>query len=168
MLCQECNKRPATVHLTRFVNNQKTELHLCQECAQNRGDLNVFTPFTINDLLASFLDMGKSSSMPDKTEPEKCSVCGMNYAQFRKTGLLGCENCYKSFKDELTPILKRMQGGAQHTGKVPKRAGTNLRMRRHIADLKAELQKAIESEAFEEAARLRDQIRDMENQISSN
>jgi protein arginine kinase activator len=164
MLCQECKKRPATVHWTKIVNNNKTEFHLCEECARQKGQFNIIVPFSINDLLAGFMDMEKPAVAVERKESYRCKTCGLDFRKFRQIGRLGCQDCYKSFANELAPILKRIQGGTRHTGKVPKRAGMGLRLRREIEQLKAQLQKAIETEAFEKAAQLRDQIRELEKQ----
>ena len=83
----------------------------------------------------------------------------MKFEQFRKIGRLGCRECYKQFSDELVPILRRIHGNTVHNGKVPKRAGVELRITRQIQQLKSKLQKAVEVENFEEAARLRDRIK---------
>lgn len=164
MLCQECKKNPATVHMTKIINNMKTELHLCESCAGEREDLNWFSPFSINDLFTSFLAPIKPTAATGKTPIIKCDKCGMDYQQFKKTGLFGCENCYKVFKDEIYPIIKRIQGGAsRHTGKVPRGQSARLRTNKEIDRLKQRLQEAIKVEAFEEAAKLRDRIRDLEN-----
>lgn len=165
MLCQQCQKRPATVHFTKIVNNHKTELYLCEECANQKGDFKVFVPFSINDLLTSFLDMGKATVPVENQGLIRCKSCGMDFMQFRKLGRLGCQDCYKYFADELTSVIKRVQGSLKHNGKVPRRAGVGLRLERQIQQLKAQLQKAIEAEAFEEAAKLRDQIRELEKQL---
>lgn len=165
MLCQQCQKRPATVHFTKIVNNHKTELYLCEECARQKGDFKVFVPFSINDLLTGFLDMDKTAVPIESEGLLRCKTCGMDFMQFRKIGRLGCQDCYKYFAEELTPVIKRVQGGIKHNGKVPRRAGVGLRLERQIQHLKAQLQKAIETEAFEEAARLRDQIRELERQL---
>lgn len=165
MLCQQCQKRPATVHFTKIVNNHKTELYLCEECANQKGDFKVFVPFSINDLLTSFLDMGKAAVPVENQGLIRCKSCGMDFMQFRKLGRLGCQDCYRYFADELTSVIKRVQGSLKHNGKVPRRAGVGLRLERQIQQLKAQLQKAIEAEAFEEAAKLRDQIRELEKQL---
>ena len=99
MLCQQCNKRSATVHLTKYINGQKTEVHLCQECARQRSDINIFAPFTINDLLSGILDMAAPSTVIGKGKDIKCRTCGMTYSQFKKVGRVGCEDCYKSFNE---------------------------------------------------------------------
>lgn len=163
MLCQECKKNPATVHMTKIINNKKTELHLCENCAGEREDLNWLAPFSINDLLTSFLAPMKPSPSQDKSKHLKCQRCGMDYTEFKKTGRLGCQNCYKSFGDELVPMIKRLQGGSlSHTGKIPHSQGAKLKANRKIADLKRQLEKAVKTEAYEEAAKLRDRIRDLE------
>lgn len=165
MLCQQCKEKPATVHLTKFVNGKKTEIHLCQECARQRSDINVFAPFTINDLLSELLDMTAPSTVVHGGEDTKCRTCGMTYSQFKQVGRLGCENCYRDFSRELEPILKRIQGGTKHTGKVPSRMGFNYKLQREIDKLKAELQRAVNTEEFEEAAKLRDEIRELEEEL---
>lgn len=165
MLCQQCQKRPATVHFTKIVNNHKTELYLCEECAKQKGDFKIFVPFSINDLLTGFLDMDKTATPLADQSLVRCKTCGMDFVQFKKLGRLGCQDCYKYFAEELTPVIRRVQGGLKHNGKVPRRAGVELRLERQIQQLKAQLQKAIETEAFEEAARIRDQIRELEKQL---
>lgn len=165
MLYEQCNERAATVHLTRYINGKKTELHLCQECARQRGEINIFSPFTINDLLSGLLDMATPSAAKGVEDDIRCSTCGMTYSQFKKIGRVGCQNCYRDFNRELEPILKRIQGGMCHTGKVPGRMGFNYRLKREIDQLKTELQKAVDTEAFEDAAKLRDEIRELKNEL---
>lgn len=165
MLCEQCNEKAATVHLTRYINGKKTELHLCQGCARQRGDISIFSPFTINDLLSGLLDMASPSTPIGRDENIKCNTCGMTYSQFKKMGRLGCEDCYRYFNRELEPILRRIQGGARHTGKVPSRMGFNYRLKREIDQLRSKLQKAVDTEAFEDAAKLRDEIRKLEKEL---
>ena len=165
MLCQECKQKPATVHLVKIINDHKTELHLCEDCARQREDFMNITPFSVNDLIASFMDMGKENPANPAYEnpvPSKCAVCGMDYNQFRKIGRLGCQECYKYFGEELDPVLRRIQGSTVHTGKVPKRCGSDLVREKQLAEWRAELKKAIEVEAFEKAAELRDKIKELE------
>jgi protein arginine kinase activator len=164
VLCQECKMQPATVHLTKIVNNNKTEFYLCEECARKKGQFNISIPFSINDLLAGFIGMDNPSVSVQKEEMRQCKSCGMRFEQFRKNGRLGCQDCYKYFSDDLLPILRRIHGGTKHNGKVPKRAGVELRITRQIQQLKTQLQKAVETENFEEAARLRDRIKELEKQ----
>ena len=168
MLCQECKQRQASVHLTKIINDHKTEAHLCEECARQREDLINITPFSVNDLIASFMDMGKAHPTFEKLAPSKCAVCGMDYNQFKKIGRLGCQECYKYFGNELNPVLLKIQGRIEHTGKVPKRCGADMLIKKQIIELKLALKEAIEAEAFEKAAELRDRLKAMEQPYESN
>ena len=162
MLCQECKQKQASVHMTKIINNHKTELHLCEECARSHEDFIQIPSFSVNDLISGFIDMGHAQLAYEKPASTKCAVCGMDYKQFKKIGRLGCQECYQYFGNELKPVLSRIQGNTQHTGKVPKRAGTDLIKRRQIGQWKTELKRAIELEAFERAAQLRDKIKELE------
>lgn len=165
MYCDDCKKNIATVHLTRIINGQKEEIHLCDECARKREDIDAFIPFSINDLLSSFLDVdeGQKQIQYSTKSVLKCKRCGMTYDQFKKIGRLGCSNCYNAFKNELAPVLRRVHGSLQHSGKVPKKAGADLINKREIDRLKSELKDAISQEAFEKAAELRDRIKELES-----
>ncbi|MFY9176622.1 MAG: UvrB/UvrC motif-containing protein [Caldicoprobacterales bacterium] len=164
MLCEKCNKNPATVHVTKIINNNKTELHLCEDCARERDDFNWFTSFSVNDLLTSFLGPMSPARSSDSIPVVKCDKCGMDYQKFKKLGRFGCQNCYEVFKDEIYPIIKKVQGGAfKHTGKRPHSQNIRMRTSREIEELKRQLENAIKIEAFEEAARLRDRIRELES-----
>jgi protein arginine kinase activator len=81
---------------------------------------------------------------------------------FRRTGRVGCGNCYAAFKNEMIPLVKRIHGGVQHTGKVPKRTGGLLKVRRDIDKLKEELKTSIDNEEYEKAAEIRDKIKELE------
>lgn len=169
MLCQECGKRPATLHFTKIVNGEKTELHICESCAREKGEFVPGTPggFSIHNLLSGLLDFEQPGAGAAKPAALKCDTCGMTYAQFSKIGRFGCSDCYKYFDNKLDPLLKRVHGNTVHMGKVPKRAGGKLRTRREIDRLKRELQLRIEREDFEAAARLRDQIRELEKEMNA-
>ncbi|MGO4532834.1 UvrB/UvrC motif-containing protein [Paenibacillus sp. 2TAF8] len=170
MLCQECNKRPATLHFTKIVNGEKTEFHICESCAREKGEMIPGTSggFSIHNLLSGLLDFdpaGKSSgAAPAKTL--QCEECGMTYAQFSKVGRFGCSSCYKYFDSRLDPLFKRVHGSTSHVGKVPARAGGRIKVKRQIADLKQNLKQSIAQEEFEEAAQIRDQIRELEKGIA--
>jgi len=171
MYCDYCKNKPATVHLTKIINGQKTELHLCEDCAKQSGEINwfntfslndFFQPFSVNDLLSGFLEGVGQSNAEANYAAIKCERCGMTYEQFKRTGMLGCSQCYKAFADELIPLIKRIHGNVKHVGKVPRKAGGELRVRREIERLKEELDKAVKDEAFEKAAELRDKIKELE------
>lgn len=160
MLCDICGKNQATVHLTEIVNEEMNELHLCEQCAQAKSQ-EMEQQFGLSDLLAGMVQ-------PEKTPVEKdaavlkCPNCKMTYADFKKIGRLGCGECYVTFKKYLGPLLKRIHGSSQHIGKSPSKVTRVLKEKIDLQELRLKLQKAIENEAFEEAAKIRDQIKDFE------
>jgi protein arginine kinase activator len=96
------------------------------------------------------------------TVGERCPNCGLTYVQFRQTGRLGCSQCYEAFSQRLIPLIKRIQGSTEHTGKIPLRRGHGAQRQRQLETLRVNLNRAVAREEFEEAARLRDQIRELE------
>lgn len=171
MICQECQKRPATVHYTKVVNGQKTEHHLCEQCARDKGELDLsfgFDPgFSIHNLLAGLLDMD-TQQLADSRGREvsaTCPTCGLSYADFSRTGRLGCSDCYLAFDKQLEPLFRRIQGNTSHTGKIPERAGGVARRQQEIRALTDALQQAVGREDYEQAAQLRDQIKQLKAQL---
>jgi len=160
MLCDICGKNEATVHLTEIVNDKMTKLHLCEECAKEKG-AEMEEHFGLSDLLAGLADIGATAE-PSLIETIKCRSCGFTYQDFKKTGRLGCGDCYEAFKKQLAPLLKRIHGADRHVGKIPITVGKTIRDTRTLQELKMQMEKAIQTEEFEEAARLRDQIRELE------
>jgi len=156
--CDKCD-RPATVHLTEIVDGQKTEKHLCEVCASAEG-ITVQPSIPISQLLEDFvMQSQQAKQLGDLT----CDHCGMTFLEFRQHGLLGCSHDYEAFGEALEPLLARAQEGAvTHVGKVPSRAGGEEVRQNRLLQLRSRLQKAIRAEAYEEAARLRDQIQELE------
>lgn len=177
MLCENCGQRPATFHQTLIVNGQKQESHLCEVCAKQKGQLGVgtqpnfaFPNLSIYDLLSSFLGQQPSPGNTQVARPEaepRCQNCGTTYSQFAETGRLGCAQCYHYFEPQMVPLIKRIHGTTVHTGKAPKRTGGIVRKKRELDALRRQLQDAIGQEKYEEAARLRDTIKGMEQQIQA-
>ncbi len=168
MTCDLCGQKEASVHLTEIIDDSPRDLHLCETCAREKGT-GAAQDFGLADLLAGLADFGAKIEESGKPKPA-CSQCGMTYDDFRKSGRLGCGNCYESFAKYLAPLLKRIHGSTQHVGKAPasvapspKRAERKgAKPEDELARLKESLRKAITSESFEEAARLRDRIRALE------
>lgn len=169
MECQECHMRPATLHFTKIINNQKAEIHICEHCAKEKGDFHPGSnSFSIHNLLSGLLGfeelLGQSAESPFQENDLECPECGMKYSQFVKKGKFGCARCYETFQAKLDPIFRRVHGGNTiHKGKIPKRIGSDIQARREIDELKQKLQRHIENEEFEQAAQVRDQIRALEN-----
>jgi protein arginine kinase activator len=150
------------VHLTEIVNEQMTELHLCEACANQKG-AQVESHFGLADLLSGLADIGKPQE-PEDVAVKTCANCGMTFEDFRKVGRVGCADCYQTFKQSLGNLLKRIHGSPIHLGKSPARLVKPAKARTELAELRRKLERAIDQEAFEEAAKLRDQIRWMEHQ----
>ncbi|AKU26823.1 UvrB/UvrC motif-containing protein [Geobacillus stearothermophilus] len=174
MICQECKQRPATMHFTKIVNGEKTEFHLCEQCAKEHGHtfmLYGHDDFPLNNLLAGLLNFqapmkevtANSFPNPDLLQ---CETCQMTYHQFTQIGRFGCADCYRTFARYLPPILKRLHSGnTAHSGKIPKRKGGVLHLRKQLATLKQKLQELVAREEFERAAEVRDQIRSLEDEL---
>lgn len=175
MICQECNERPATLHFTKINNGAKTVFHLCERCAQEKGEsfmINAGSGFSINNLLAGLLSMDNSFQPTQKTpvfeeELLQCKECSMTYKQFIEIGKFGCANCYETFKGQVRPLLRRLHSGNwTHNGKIPQRIGGSIHLRKNIEELKNNIKDLISREEFEKAAEVRDQIRSLEKQLS--
>jgi len=167
MHCDICSKKKATVHLTEIIDEQMTELHLCEDCAREKS-VQMEQQFGLADLLAGLVDFGKQTK-PEEKQVVECPNCGMNYEDFRKFGRLGCGECYVSFGNHLDVLLKKIHGSNQHLGKGPISVAVKAKVRKEtkkkttaLPDLKEQLHNAISVEDFEKAAELRDKIRESE------
>ncbi|MEW5758488.1 MAG: UvrB/UvrC motif-containing protein [Candidatus Omnitrophota bacterium] len=169
MFCDICGKDKATVHLTEIVDDQMTELHLCEGCAKKKS-IEMEQQFGLADLLAGLTELGGQKADKD-TLGLKCPVCHISYDDFRKVGRLGCSHCYDTFRKYLVPLLKKIHGSSQHLGKAPKmlygvvkpsKIIREPRRESEIGVLKSQLQEAIKKENFEDAAKIRDRIRELE------
>ena len=172
MLCENCQKNTAVVHMQGFVNGAKTELHLCQECSFNM--VNMEMPISMENIMKGILESVQSlgpinlGQLPiqgfpqTRQAPGPCKVCNLTYEEFKAKGKLGCEACYQAFPQAIIALFKNVQGGAHHEGKFPKRSGQQIRQRREADKLRASLKKAIDEENYEKAALIRDQIRSLE------
>lgn len=168
MLCQDCNQRAATVHLTKIINDQKTEIYLCEECAWEKKEMGLSgEPFSFHNLLAGILNLSTEEEVISHSYSEEslCPGCGLDFSEFSREGLFGCGECYKKFQTRLDGLLRRIHGSNIHTGKIPLRTGGAFRARQNIEELRHKLQKAVEREAFEEAAVLRDSIKELEKEL---
>ena len=164
MLCQNCNKNEATTHIKRIVNGEATENHLCSDCVKSLGYDDIFDSFNLKipTLFSSFFRDTPFALSAAKSV--RCECCGSSFDDIVKSGMVGCANCYSTFRDKLMPSIERIHGKTFHAGKTPvmhktievpgdKKSNAQL-----IGEKSAELQEAIESQNFERAAVLRDEI----------
>lgn len=164
MRCERCFSNPSTICLTKIVGGEKVELHYCESCARIVGDVDFETPFSSSNFLESILEnINRSPIKVNYILMTACSRCGMTYHKFKEIGRLGCSECYKSFDDKLGDIVKGIQGYSYHVGKVPGNSKGDSSRQKELQLVKRELQKAVEIEAFEEAAKLRDRLKQLEH-----
>jgi len=157
--CDKCS-RPATIYLTEIIEGKKIEKHLCEDCAASEG-IAVKASMPISQLLE---DLILKSSGGQTAQQLQCDVCGLKFSEFRSHGVLGCPNDYEAFHRALDPLLESAHEGAtQHIGKVPHRAEPSQHKHNAILRLRSQLRGAVAGEDYELAARLRDQIKELEN-----
>ncbi len=157
MLCCICKEKEATVHLTQIAGDKMQKVDLCEECAKTKG-VNDPTGFSLADLL---LGLGASQEIEQAAGGAelRCPRCAFTQADFKKAGRLGCPECYKTFAEPLEGLLKTMHKGTRHTGKVPEVFRHSRDLTNRLLLLQKKLNKAIEQEDFEQAAVLRDEIK---------
>lgn len=173
MECQECHQRPASLHFAQVINGSKTEVHLCEICAKEKGYMTYPEEgYSLQSLLTGLFNLdpatiGTNNSPTEKQVKElQCPKCKMTFSAFKRVGKFGCAECYRTFSNRLDPIIRRVHSGnTRHYGKVPKRQGGNLHTRKQIDEYKAQLTHLIEDEAFEEAAEVRDKIRNLDEEM---
>lgn len=170
MICEKCNQRPAKVHMTKIINGEKVEQYLCEACAKGSQSNGYQMDLDFSNMLSNLFDIGfnniPQNMVGGKGTPIKketiCPQCSMTLSEFRKKGKFGCAHCYESFKDSVEILSKKLHGNGLHSGKVPQRAGAELKVKRRLLDLRKQLNKAIDKEEYELAAKLRDEIRQIE------
>lgn len=154
-MCDACGEKEASVHLTQMVDEDVRKIHLCETCAAASG-LDVNGPMSLTDMLFGLGGTKEQDGpVPDKT----CPVCQMHFADFKKTTRLGCQNCYDAFAEEIMPLIEEMHRGKKHVGKMPARSVRKQGVFHCLPDLRSALRAAVDSENYEEAARIRDRIR---------
>jgi len=134
------------------------EVHICEACAEEKGT-EFKTYFNFGDLLTGVSGLESELGVSGKKISLVCKDCGMNYEDFAKNGRLGCAGCYASFQKPLTIVIKQVQRSGFHVGKKPSRIPKETRSVHDLRQLQEKLRKSIQDEAFEEAARLRDEIK---------
>ncbi len=166
MQCEQCGQRPAAIHLTQIVDNSVTTVHLCEQCAADKGvqtDATLSSKLPISGFLAG-MGQGAAAALPAGGEELRCAFCRATLQDFRETGRLGCSHCYDTFEPQLRDLLRRIHGASQHVGEVylvPSSA-VEGQARESVGRLREQLRRAVDAENFELAAELRDRIRGME------
>src|SRR5581483_4930271 len=165
MLCCICKEKDATVHLTQIAGDKMQKVDLCEECAKHKG-VNDPAGFSLADLL---LGLGASQELQQAAGGVelKCPRCGFTQADFKKAGRLGCSDCYTTFAEGLEGLLKTMHKGVRHLGKVPQSLQQSRDLTERLKVLRKKLDKAGDEENFEQAALLRDEIKQMSSKLGN-
>lgn len=169
MLCQSCGKKTASTHIKTIVNGKLTEYHLCADCAQQKGYTHMFGNWgmDLGNFLGGFIGTPQSSS-----QITRCPTCGASFEEISQSGKIGCADCYKTFRSQLLPVIQRIHGTTRHKGKVPGGSALRIAGGQHqimpvqetpLEEKKRLLKQAIEKQDFEQAAVLRDEIKEMEH-----
>lgn len=161
MLCEDCQEREAELQLTAIIDGEMRTLDLCSACASARG---LTTSAATTAPLADFLaQLGTEETPAGEGGEDPCPYCGTTETDFRRTGRLGCPQCYAHFEPQLRGLLRRLHGSPQHVGKLYMSAGSEAGDRiARLSAMRRRLQRAVETEDFELAAELRDRIHEME------
>lgn len=186
MLCENCGKNQANVRYTQIINGEKKEMHLCEECSEKLGinNMEFKMPINFSSFFGDFLEeFEKNSLMPELNPVQtlKCNNCGLSFEEFMNTGKFGCSKCYDAFETRIDPILKNIHGSNRHVGRLgsikkatnfemsnddvenkSKQDNLNIKEESKLESLKADLKRAIKEEKYEEAAKIRDEIKEIE------
>lgn len=170
MICDRCGKREATIRYVQIINGNKQELHLCSGCGKEVGVDEFNMPMDFSNF---FGDIFSDYNFPILNQETNliCKECNTSFNDFLNTGRFGCANCYKTFEKKLKPILKRIQGGAEYLGNsnikesegILKNSNTDEK-EDSIRALENKLKKCIKEENYEEAAKIRDEIKNLKNE----
>ncbi len=165
MLCQNCGKNEATTHIKQIINGDMAESHLCSDCAAHLGYSDMFSGFGLNlsGLFSGLLgDMMPSISAG---KSPRCPKCGTSFDEIVRDGRVGCADCYRTFYDKLLPSIQRIHGKIKHSGKVTNAAPVESKeetTEEKIEKLKAAMNEAVAKQDFENAAKIRDEIKALE------
>ena len=177
MLCENCNENEANVRYTQIINGVKKEMNLCEECAHKLGvgEININMPIDFSNFFVDLLNEYEDSGfMPTLALPkvQKCDKCGLTFDDFIETGKFGCDNCYRAFEQRIDPILKRLHGNINYVGRSVKKISAKNEINKtkekldskneKIEQLKKELKQKIKEERYEDAAKIRDEIKKLE------
>ncbi len=173
MMCQNCGKNEVTFRYTQVINGVKKELNLCDNCARELGlkDMSFSMPISFSNFFSDFFNENTSNMFPSimGTQTLQCKTCGTTFDDFINSGEFGCSSCYELFEDRIEPILKNLQGANRHVGRgyreITSKSGNKAKKAAPKKEeskqekLQKDLQKAIKDERYEDAAKIRDELK---------
>jgi len=160
MLCDICKQKAATVHYTEIINNKIHKMDLCEDCAKEKN-LGFNTQFSVADILKGLTEPAMTGGK--ETKEQTCSFCGLTYSKFKKIGRLGCGECYGTFESNLESIINDVHKNTQHVGKSPNTSRKTVTKKLNkLEELQEQLRVAVMKEEYENAAKLRDDIKTLQ------
>jgi len=176
MFCERCKNSEATIHLSEVIKDMKSEVHLCEGCAREVGLNTKISNFSLS--LPEMLTFLNVDEVTDYKNGKHCSTCGSDFLDYKRNGKLGCPECYSNLAEFLEPVLAGFHGEKRHIGKFPvfnEEAGFKGKVfksgKKEVTaaeDLQAQLDSAVNEERYEDAAVLRDRIREINLSIKQN
>ncbi|MDO4548612.1 MAG: UvrB/UvrC motif-containing protein [Clostridia bacterium] len=182
MMCEECGKNVASIKLVSVLAGEKHEKLICSECMSKfqkqfraldlsglagiLGSLIKQTGGLEDDADNNKVSMSAEGDENGENDDLMCMGCGLTYGEYRKTGFLGCPECYQAFRHPLSQTLKRLNGYTRHIGRVPGNDMCSVSIRLDIDRLRHQLTRAINEEEYEQAADIRDRIKELSAMLS--
>ncbi len=166
--CQHCGNNQANLWVTKIVDGQVSKHHLCDECFRKLSGYSL--PFALAlpiNMINPLLSLTESLKPIKTAKFQVCNSCSTSWSEFLQTGYLGCPQCYTSFSKFLDPIMEDIHGSLTYRGKVPKNLPENVRIEASLRRLKQELFSFIDKENYEKAAKVRDQITNLKEQLKN-
>ncbi|MCL1864640.1 MAG: UvrB/UvrC motif-containing protein [Spirochaetes bacterium] len=176
MICERCKKNEASIHLSEVIKDMRSEIHLCENCANEVGLNAKISDFSIS--IPEMLTFMNIDEITDYKDGKFCTACGSSFIDYKRDKKLGCPECYSNMSEFITPVLTGYHGETRHIGKSPlyneKVYYVNDEQRnysvntKNAGDLQAQLDSAVNDERYEEAAILRDKIREIKLTLKQN
>lgn len=172
MLCEKCQKKKATLYYNENINGKRRSFHLCSDCAsamEASGELEeLSTLFPCFDSPLSlceavFPHVSVTPAPPVAAADRTCPSCGSSFKEITTLGRVGCPRCYEAFAAELDPLIRALHGDRPHGGSLPRLYRQRAQREARVSKLRAQLKEAVATEAYEQAAVLRDELRRLES-----
>src|SRR5690625_3070480 len=170
MKCQECHKRPATLHFTQVIHGNKTEIHVCEVCAKEKGYMSHSEEvYSLHNLLTGLFNFDSSEwsnqkkSSFQEIKDTQCPKCEMTLSEFKRVGKFDCSECYQTSSSQVDIIYRRGHSGCTtRLGRMPERNGGHLDLKKKLESLRTDLRGSIQNEEFKKAAEVRDETKELE------
>jgi protein arginine kinase activator len=187
MLCEKCKTREANVQLTQMINGEVTTHHYCMKCAGMMNIVNspMLDDFPLAKMLAGLLSMQETDDTDTAEYMDiECPTCHTKYSDIASDSKFGCPDCYDVFDPLISDTIKQLQGSDHHKGDAAASAAQDeiqesvkadiardimppamdTEKMEKLMELRRKLKVALADEEYEEAAKYRDEIRELESE----